>query len=37
MQLEEDGSASGPEFFRTIDALGDRPFYPEVQLKGARG
>ena len=37
MQLEEDGSASGPEFFRAIDALGDRPFYPPVELKGARG
>jgi len=37
MQLEEDGSASGPEFFRAIDALGDRPFYTPVELKGARG
>jgi hypothetical protein len=37
MQLEEDGSASGPEFFRAVDALGDRPFYPEVQLKRTGG
>ncbi len=37
MQLEEDGSASGPEFFRAIDALGDRPFYPAVELKSTRG
>jgi hypothetical protein len=36
MQLEEDGSASGPEFFRAIDALGDRPFYAPVELKGPR-
>jgi hypothetical protein len=33
MQLEEDGSASGPEFFRAVDALGDRPYYPPVALK----
>jgi hypothetical protein len=37
MQLEEDGSASGPEFFRAIDALGDRPFYAPVELKTTRG
>jgi hypothetical protein len=37
MQLEEDGSASGPEFFRAIDALGDRAFYPAVELKSTRG
>ncbi len=37
MQLEEDGSASGPEFFRAIDALGERPFYAPVELKGPRG
>jgi hypothetical protein len=37
MQLEEDGSASGPEFFRAIDALGDRPFYAPVELKSTRG
>ncbi len=37
MQLEEDGSASGPEFFRDIDALGDRPFYAPVELKSTRG
>ena len=36
MQLEEDGSASGPEFFRAIDALGDRSFYAPVELKGPR-
>jgi hypothetical protein len=37
MQLEEEGSASGPEFFRALDALGDRPFYPPVELKPSRG
>jgi hypothetical protein len=37
MQLEEDGSASGPEFFRAVDALGDRPFYPPAELKSSRG
>jgi len=36
MQLEKDGSASGPEFFRAIDALGDRAFYPVAELKGPR-
>ena len=36
MQLEEDGSASGPEFFRAIDALGDRQFYPQAELKPPR-
>jgi predicted nucleic acid-binding protein len=36
MQLEEDGSASGPDFFRAIDALGERPFYAPVELKGRR-
>jgi hypothetical protein len=36
MQLEEDGSASGPDFFRAIDALGERPFYAPVELKGPR-
>ena len=35
MQLEEDGSGSGPEFFRAVDALGDRPYYPPVELKRA--
>ena len=37
MQLEEDGSASGPEFFRALDALGDRPFYAPVELKKTGG
>jgi hypothetical protein len=36
MQLEEDGSASGPEFFRAIDSLGERPFYAPVELKSPR-
>jgi hypothetical protein len=36
MQLEEDGSASGPEFFRAVDALGDRYFYEPVELKASR-
>ena len=36
MELEQAGSASGPEFFRAVDALGDRPFYPPVELKSRR-
>jgi len=36
MQLEEDGSASGPEFFRAVDALGERHFYEPVALKASR-
>lgn len=35
MQLEEDGSASGPDFFRAVDALGERPYYAPVKLKSA--
>lgn len=37
MQLEEDGSASGPGFFCAVDALGERPYYPPAELKGVRG
>jgi hypothetical protein len=36
MQLEEDGSASGPDFFRAVDALGDRPYYQPAELKATR-
>ena len=30
--LEEKGKAGGPEFWAAVDALGDRPYYPPVQL-----
>jgi hypothetical protein len=26
------GNASGPEFFAAVDALGDRPYYPPMEL-----
>jgi hypothetical protein len=35
MQLEADDSASGPEFFRAVDALGARPYYPPIELKSS--
>ncbi len=34
LELEEIGKASSPEFFAAVDALGDRPYYPPVDLKG---
>jgi hypothetical protein len=36
LELEEVGKASGPDFFGAVDALGSRPYYPPVELKGAR-
>jgi hypothetical protein len=36
LELEEVGKASGPDFFGAVDALGSRPYYPPVALKGAR-
>ncbi len=36
LELEEIGKASGPEFFGAIDALGDRAYYPPVELKSQR-
>lgn len=34
LELEETGKASGPDFFAAVDALGARPYYPPVALKG---
>jgi hypothetical protein len=31
-ELEEPGKAGGPDFWSTVDALGDRPYYPPVTL-----
>jgi hypothetical protein len=31
------GNASSPEFFKAVDALGDRPYYPSIELEGKRG
>jgi len=31
-ELEEPGKAGGPDFWSTVDALGDRPYYPPVRL-----
>ncbi len=33
LELEEVGKASSPEFFAAVDALGNRPYYPPVNLK----
>lgn len=33
LELDEVGKASSPEFFAAVDALGDRPYYPPVELK----
>jgi hypothetical protein len=30
--LEEVGKASGPDFWKRVQALGDRPYYPAPQL-----
>lgn len=30
--LEEPGKAGGPEFWAAVDALGDRPYYPPLDL-----
>ena len=32
LELEEIGKASSPEFFKYVDALGDRAYYPAVEL-----
>jgi hypothetical protein len=34
LDLEEPGKGSGPEFFTAVDALGDRAYYPPVDLGG---
>ena len=31
-ELEEPGKASGPEFWAAVDALGEKPYYPPVNL-----
>jgi hypothetical protein len=36
LELEEIGKASGPDFFDAVDALGERPYYPPVELKSQR-
>lgn len=33
LELEEIGKASSPEFFKYVDALGDRAYYPPVELR----
>ncbi len=32
--LEAPGKAGGPEFWAAVDALGDRPYYPPVEMEG---
>jgi hypothetical protein len=32
LELEEVGKASSPEFFAAVDSLGDKAYYPPVQL-----
>ena len=32
LELEEVGKASSPEFFAAVDSLGDRAYYPPVEL-----
>lgn len=36
LELEEPGKGSGPEFFGAVDALGERSYYPRVELGAAR-
>ena len=33
-ELEERGKAAGPEFWAAVDALGDTPYYPRVEMEG---
>jgi hypothetical protein len=33
-ELEAPGKAAGPEFWAAVDALGDRPYYPRVEMEG---
>jgi hypothetical protein len=32
--LEDPVKAGGPEFWAAVDALGDRPYYPPIDLEG---
>jgi hypothetical protein len=32
--LEAPGKAGGPEFWAAVDALGEKPYYPDVQMEG---
>lgn len=32
--LEEPMKSGGPEFWAAVDALGDRPYYPPIELEG---
>jgi hypothetical protein len=32
--LEEPGKAGGPEFFAAVRALGDRHYYPPIEMEG---
>lgn len=33
-ELEEPGKAAGPEFWAAVEALGDRPYYPPIEMVG---
>lgn len=35
-ELEEPGKASGPEFWAAVDALGEKPYYPPVEMGASR-
>lgn len=32
--LEEPGKAGGPEFWAAVDALGDKRYYPDIEMEG---
>lgn len=34
LELEETGKAAGPEFWATVDALGEKSYYPPVEMEG---
>jgi hypothetical protein len=37
LELVAVGNASSPEFFAAVDALGDRPYYPPIELESKSG
>jgi hypothetical protein len=37
LELVAVGNASSPEFFKAVDALGDRPYYPPIELESKSG